>query len=158
VSRSRPRPPGRACRSRPRHLERDHRTAGEGDIVAEFAVFRLGASAAGLTLGAEYIGDYVADVTLGIAFQYFAIAPMRGLGLPKGLIEAVKADVASLTAFEVGLFGWKALMMFVFFPAPHLTPASPVYWFLMQSGMIAGFFTAWPVNTWLIRAGIKEAM
>jgi hypothetical protein len=49
-------------------------------------------------------------------------------------------------------------MYFVFFPAPHLTPASPVYWFLMQAGMIAGFFTAWPVNTWLIRSGIKEAM
>jgi hypothetical protein len=34
----------------------------------------------------------------------------------------------------------------------------PVYWFLVQIGMIAGFFTSWPVNTWLIRAGIKEAM
>ena len=35
---------------------------------------------------------------------------------------------------------------------------SSVYWFLMQIGMIAGFFTAWPVNGWLIRAGVKEAM
>jgi hypothetical protein len=129
-----------------------------GDIIAEFAVFGLGATVAGLALGAEYIGDYVAAIALGIVFQYFAIAPMRGLSLRKGLIEAAKADVASLTAFEVGLFGWMALMTFVFFPAPHLTPASPVYWFLMQAGMIAGFFTAWPVNAWLIRAGIKEAM
>jgi hypothetical protein len=129
-----------------------------GDIVAEFAVFGLGASVAGFTLGAEYIGDYLAAVALGIVFQYFAIAPMRGLSLRKGLIEAAKADVASLTAFEIGLFGWMALMFFVFFPAPHLRPDSPVYWFLMQLGMIAGFFTAWPVNTWLIRAGIKEAM
>lgn len=129
-----------------------------GDIIAEFAVFGLGASIAGLTLGAEYIGDYVAAVALGIVFQYFAVAPMRGLSLRKGLAEAAKADVASLTAFEVGLFGWMALMTFVFFPAPHLTPANPVYWFMMQIGMIAGFFTAWPVNAWLIRAGIKEAM
>jgi hypothetical protein len=129
-----------------------------GDIIAEFAVFGVGATVAGLTLGAEYIGDYVAAVALGIVFQYFAIAPMRGLSLRKGLIEAAKADVASLTAFEIGLFGWMALMTFVFFPAPHLHPDSPVYWFLMQIGMIAGFFTAWPVNTWLIRAGIKEAM
>ena len=129
-----------------------------GDIIAEFAVFGLGAAVAGLTLGAEYIGDYLTAVALGIVFQYLAIAPMRGLGLRKGLIEAAKADVASLTAFGVGLFGWMALMYFVFFPAPHLHPDSPVYWFLMQIGMIAGFFTAWPVNTWLIRAGIKEAM
>jgi hypothetical protein len=28
----------------------------------------------------------------------------------------------------------------------------------MQIDMIAGFFTAWPVNFWLIRAGIKEAI
>jgi hypothetical protein len=130
-----------------------------GDVIAEFAVFGLGASVAGLSLGAEYIGDYLAAVALGIVFQFFAIAPMRGLPLGRGLAEAAKADVASLTAFEVGLFGWMAVMHFVLFPAPHhLRPDSPVYWFLMQVGMVAGFFTAWPVNTWLIRAGIKEAM
>ena len=129
-----------------------------GDIIAEFAVFGLGATVAGLALGAEYIGDYLAAIALGIVFQYFAIAPMRGLSLRKGLVEAAKADVASLTAFEVGLFGWMALMTFVFFPGPHLRADSPVYWFLMQIGMIAGFFTAWPVNAWLIRAGVKEAM
>lgn len=99
-----------------------------GDIIAESAVFGLGASAGGLVLGAEYIGDYVADVGLGIVFQYFAIAPMRGLSLRKGLTKAAKADVASLTAFEVDLFGWMALMYFVLFPSPHLHPDSPVYW------------------------------
>jgi hypothetical protein len=30
--------------------------------------------------------------------------------------------------------------------------------FGMQIGMVIGFFTAWPVNVWLIRRGIKEAM
>jgi hypothetical protein len=130
-----------------------------GDIVAELIVFAIGGTIAGHALPAEYIGDYVAALALGIVFQYFAIASMRGLTLRKGLIEAAKADVASLTAFELGLFGWMALMFFVFFPAPHhLMPDSPTYWFLMQAGMIAGFFTSWPVNSWLIRAGIKEAM
>ncbi|MET9142975.1 DUF4396 domain-containing protein [Streptomyces sp. NPDC004042] len=130
-----------------------------GDIIAEFAVFGLGVTLGGIALPAEYIGDYVLALALGIGFQYFAIAPMRGLGLRKGLIAAAKADVLSLTAFEVGLFGWMALMFFVFFPAPHhLHPTDPVYWFLMQIGMIAGFFTAWPINIWLIRSGIKEAM
>ena len=105
------------------------------------------------------IGDYLAALALGIAFQYFAIAPMRGLGLGSGLVEAAKADVASLTSFEIGLFGWMALMYYVFFPAPdHLHPDSAVYWFLMQVGMAIGFATAWPTNVWLIRRGIKEAM
>ncbi len=92
-------------------------------------------------------------------FQYFAIAPMRGLNFRKGIVAAAKADILSLSSFEVGLFGWMALMSFVFFPAPHhLTANSPVYWFLMQIGMIIGFGTAYPVNVWLIKRGIKEAM
>lgn len=130
-----------------------------GDIVAEFVVFALGATIAGVTLYAEMVGDYLAAILLGIVFQYFAIAPMRGLGIGKGLLQAAKADVLSLTSFEVGLFAWMALMATVFYPAPHhLHPDSPVYWFLMQIGMLIGFATAWPTNVWLIRRGIKEAM
>lgn len=128
-----------------------------GDLVAEWAVFAVGATIVGLSLLPEYIGDYVLALAFGIAFQYFAIAPMRGLGLRKGLVEAAKADFLSLTSFEVGLFGWMALMQLVFFPN-HLHPDHAAYWFLMQIGMIVGFFTAWPANVWLIRKGIKEAM
>jgi hypothetical protein len=29
---------------------------------------------------------------------------------------------------------------------------------MMQIGMIAGYFTAWPVNAWLVRHGWKEKM
>ncbi|MFZ1176261.1 MAG: DUF4396 domain-containing protein, partial [Mycobacterium sp.] len=80
------------------------------------------------------------------------------LSFRKGIVAAAKADVLSLTAFEVGLFGWMALMALVFFPSSPLHPDGPVYWFLMQIGMIIGFGTALPANVWLIRRGIKEAM
>ena len=129
-----------------------------GDILAETAIFVIGIELLGRALWPEMIGDYTAALALGILFQYFAIAPMRGLGLRKGLVAAAKADVLSLTAFEVGLFGWMAVMVFVLFPSSPLRPNSPVYWFLMQVGMIIGFATAWPANVWLIRRGIKEAM
>lgn len=129
-----------------------------GDIAAEFAIFGLGFTVAGTALPFEYLGDYILAVALGLAFQYFAIVPMRGLGFRDGIKAAAKADILSLTAFEVGLFGWMALMAFVFYPDPHLHPSSPVYWFLMQIGMIIGFATAWPTNVWLINRGIKEAM
>ncbi|SHF39023.1 protein of unknown function [Acidocella aminolytica 101 = DSM 11237] len=128
-----------------------------GDIIAEFLVFFTGAVFVGSTFGAELVLDYVFAFTLGVAFQYFSIAPMRGLGLKDGIIAAVKADFLSLTAFEVGLFGWMTLMRFVFF-GPQLHPDSPVYWFMMQIGMIIGFATTYPMNWFLVRAGIKEAM
>ncbi len=129
-----------------------------GDIIAEFVIFALAIQLLGSMLLAEYVGDYVAALALGILFQYWALAPMRGLNFRDGIRAAAKADVLSLTAFEIGLFGWMAIMVFVLFPSSPLHPVSPVYWFLMQIGMILGFATSWPANVWLIRRGIKEAM
>jgi hypothetical protein len=33
-----------------------------------------------------------------------------------------------------------------------------IFWFMMQIVMLAGFLTSYPVNWWLLRAGIKEEM
>lgn len=130
-----------------------------GDVISEFAIFWLALTIAGTTLFAEYTGDYVLALAFGILFQYFAIAPMRGLGLRDGLKAAAKADFISLTAFEIGLFGWMAIMTLVLFPAPHhLATSSAAFWFLMQVGMMIGFVTSWPANVWLVRRGIKVPM
>ena len=128
-----------------------------GDIIGEWAIFFLGITIAGIALWPEYIIDYLLAYALGILFQYFAIAPMRNLNVKEGIVAAVKADTLSLTAFEIGLFGWMALSSFVFFHH-HLYPNSPVYWFMMQVGMIIGFVTSYPMNWWLIRKGLKEKM
>jgi hypothetical protein len=128
------------------------------DIIAEFSLFALGWSLFGKSLYAEYAGDLLLAWLFGIAFQYFAITSMRNLSLRQGLIAAVKSDTLSIITFEIGLFAWMALTFFVFFPHPHLRPTEGGYWFMMQIGMILGFFTSYPMNRWLIRAGWKEAM
>src|ERR1700722_8845362 len=130
-----------------------------GDVISEFLIFALALTIAGTTLWAEYAGDYILALAFGIVFQYFAIAPMRGLGVRDGLVAATKADFISLTAFEVGLFGWMAVMAFVLFPSPHqLMPSSAAFWLLMQVGMMIGFGTSWPANVWLVKRGIKVPM
>jgi hypothetical protein len=129
-----------------------------GDIAGAWIVFALGLKLFGLALPAEYAIDFTLAFVLGIAFQYFSIAPMRGLGFRDGIRAALKADTLSLIAFEVGLFGWMAFMQLVLFTSPHLHPDHASYWFLMQIGMTLGFATAFPVNVWLIRRGIKERM
>lgn len=128
-----------------------------GDIIAESTIFSTGITVGGSVLGAEYVGDYALAYILGIVFQYFAIAPMRGLSIGPGVWAAIKADTLSLTAFEVGLFGWMAIMNVMLFN-PHLQPNQPTYWFMMQIGMLIGYATSYPMNWWLIRRGIKEAM
>lgn len=126
-----------------------------GDIIGEIAVASFGWVIIG-RLGAEYVADFVLAYLFGILFQYFAIAPMRGLNVRDGVIAAIKADTLSLIAFEIGLFGWMALTSYVFFP--QLDVMHPVYWFMMQIGMIAGFCTSYPMNALLLRWGIKEPM
>jgi hypothetical protein len=129
-----------------------------GDLISEGVLFAVGAAIAGVALWPEYVGDFLLAFIFGIAFQYFAIVPMRHLGFCAGIIAALKSDTLSVITFEIGLFGWMALMFFVFFDHPHLKPDHAAYWFLMQIGMILGFLTSYPANAWLITRGIKEAM
>lgn len=130
-----------------------------GDIVAATAIFLAGIEIAERALWPELIGDFTLALALGLLFQYWAIKPMRDLSVGQSIVAAAKADFLSLTAFEVGLFGWMILQALVLVPTGHrLHPDSPVYWASMQLGMCIGFLTAFPVNAWLIRRGIKEAM
>jgi hypothetical protein len=127
-----------------------------GDIGGEWLVFSLGWTLFGAAIYAAYFVDFGFAYVLGIIFQYFSIAPMRGLGLKDGIVVAIKADTISLVAFEIGLFAWMALSHFVLFPEQD--PANWSYWLMMQVGMIVGFFTSYPANWWLIRNGYKQAM
>ena len=129
-----------------------------GDIIAEFSLYTLGATLLGSALYASFAADLFLAWLLGIAFQYFTIKPMRSLSPAAALIAALKADTLSILAFEVGLFAWMALTYFVFFPSPHLKPTQPAYWFMMQIGMVIGYFTSYPMNALLVRRGLKEAM
>jgi hypothetical protein len=126
-----------------------------GDVIAEFTIYFTRFSIGGSALLTEYIGDFVLAYAFGIVFQYFAIAPMRGLSLLPGLWAAIQADTLSLTAFEVGLFAWMAVMAHLPF---QLTPVHPAYWSLMQIGMVIGFATSYPANWFLVRKGIKQPM
>lgn len=135
-----------------------------GDIIGEFIVYLTAWSIPifGVhdadTFAAMVVADFVLAWSLGIVFQYFSIVPMRDdVGRLEGIWQAIKADTLSILSFQVGLFGYMALFHLVLWQPP-LTVASPVYWFQMQIGMIVGYFTAWPVNVWLIRHGVKEKM
>ena len=139
-----------------------------GDICAEWlAVWFPGIAAAlgwhafGDKLFAVWVLDYLFAYAFGIAFQYFTIAPMRGLGLRAGIWQAVKADTLSLTAWQIGMYGWMALAVLYLFRelvGVKLEADRVEFWFMMQIAMLCGFMTSYPVNWWLLRAGIKEKM
>lgn len=127
-----------------------------GDILAETLIYLTGTVIAGSQLLTSYIGDYIFAYIFGIAFQYYSIAPMRGIRGWRGIWAAAKVDTLTLTAFEVGLFAWMWVMSML--SNGQMKPNDPVYWFGMQIGMVLGFLTAYPVNWWLIKIGLKEPM
>ena len=128
-----------------------------GDLLAESFLLLVPLTLFGREIYAAWVLDYVLAFLFGIAFQYFTIAPMRNLGPKEGLLAALKADTLSLTAWQVGMYGWMAIATFVIFGHP-LEKTGPVFWFMMQIAMLCGFVTSYPVNWWLLRSGIKERM
>ena len=130
-----------------------------GDVVADSCLFLfgLGTLVAGSALLTSYVVDFCVAYLLGIVFQYFAIVPMKHLSPGRGIWAAVKADTLSLVAFQVGMYAWMAVYQKAIFH-PRLEANSPVYWFMMQVGMLAGYATAYPINWLLIRTDVKEAM
>jgi Domain of unknown function (DUF4396) len=128
-----------------------------GDLMAEWGLVLFPLTLFGQKIFAAWLVDYVLAFGFGIIFQYFTIAPMRGLGFREGIKAAVKADTLSLTAWQVGMYGWMASAIFGIFQR-EIEKTDPVFWFMMQIAMLVGFLTSYPVNWWLLRAGLKEKM
>ncbi|MGC1777131.1 MAG: DUF4396 domain-containing protein [Xanthobacteraceae bacterium] len=140
-----------------------------GDIIAEWLAYLAPAVAVAFgwkslfadKLFAVWILDFILAFGFGIAFQYYAIVPMRKLAPRAGLIAALKADALSLMAWQIGMYAFMAFAQFYLFRqifAIRLEADSPEFWFMMQIAMICGFCISYPVNWWLIQTGIKEAM
>ncbi|MCV2396288.1 DUF4396 domain-containing protein [Actinotalea sp. M2MS4P-6] len=140
-----------------------------GDMVGETLLVLVPALATAVGLGtlysddlyARWIVDFVAAYLFGIAFQYAALAPMRGGPRRAVLWQAVKADTWSITSWQVGMYGVMGLAQLLVLPTllgGRVAVSTPQFWAVMQVAMLAGFATAYPVNWWLIRRGVKEAM
>lgn len=102
-----------------------------GDLVGEWLVYGTGVSINGQTLWPALLIDYAFALLFGIVFQYFSIAPMSGQYGPKTFVRAAKADFLSLTAFQLGLFGWMVAYQVGIWKY-QLQTNSFVYWWQMQ--------------------------
>jgi hypothetical protein len=140
-----------------------------GDMVAESLAVAAPALALWFGYGtvfdrrmfALWIPDFLLAFLFGIAFQYWSIVPMRDLPPGKGIKAALKADVLSITAWQIGMYGGMAVIQCLWFLPLFgglAEAAQPEFWFAMQLAMLAGFCTSYPMNWLLVRKGIKEAM
>jgi hypothetical protein len=130
------------------------------DVLVESAMFGLGIEFVvwGHAVFGTWMVDYVAALVIGVIFQYAAQAPMSDEPRARVLWNSFRSDVLSLTCWQIGMYGWMAISIFVLFPGGAMHPNHWLFWWMMQVAMLFGFLTAYPANWVLIRLGVKETM
>ena len=128
------------------------------DLIGEWALFLFPVAIAGSYLAGSWVIDYALALALGVYFQYAAIRSMRRISRRRAVVNALKADVLSLTAWQAGMYAWMALVIFGLRRGAMFPRTSWPFWFMMQAAMYCGFLLSLPVNVLLIRKHIKHAM
>ena len=108
------------------------------DIIGEWFTNYIPVTVA----GSQLIGNWVLDFILA----------------GKALSRAFKADFFSLLSWQIGMYGWMAIVYFVLFVNEPLPKDTWIFWFMMQLAMLFGFFCAYPMNALLIKLGVKKGM
>ena len=125
-----------------------------GAIIATVIVFATKSKIAGDFSWPESIGDYVGAVAVGVTFRYIYESRRGGLRVPTAIRRFIRADLLPVSLFEFALFVVLTPLDHFVFPEA-LRPNNPVFWFILQVGLVIGFFAAWPAGSWLIRRGVK---
>ena len=94
-------------------------------LCAWVGTWIVGVPLFGSEMGSNYLITFVLAYAFRVVFQYFAVAPMRGLDLRRGLIAAITIDTLSLLAYQIGMFAFMGFQSRVY---PDQRPISLSFW------------------------------
>jgi Domain of unknown function (DUF4396) len=128
-----------------------HCLAGDatGIILAAFVVFYFG-----LPNGIDLIFEYLSAFVVGLfVFQALMMKAMYG-DYATAVRKTFFAETVSMNMVMVGMIPAMVILRH------HLDggddPMHPLFWFVMGLAAIAGGFTAYPINSWLVRNKLKH--
>jgi hypothetical protein len=127
-----------------------HCLAGDatGIILAAFVVFYFG-----LPNGIDLIFEYLSAFVVGLfVFQALMMKTMYG-DYRTAVRKTFFAETVSMNMVMVGMIPAMVILRH------HLggdDPMQPLFWFVMGLAAIAGGFTAYPINAWLVRNHLKH--
>lgn len=128
------------------------------DIIGSIFLYFIPITILKSTIIGGWVSTYILALIFGIYFQYVAIKQTKDLPPIKIITMALKADFLSLTAWQIGMYGWMYLLTFHFKVLDQQLSLTWDFWFAMQQAMVAGFILALPINYMLIKRGIKSGM
>ena len=131
-----------------------HCVAGDatGIILAASIVYHFG-----LPNGVDLIVEYSAAFIVGLlVFQALFMKSMFGGNYFKAIRKTFFAETVSMNMVMVGMIPTMVILM-DWVPGGD-NPTRPIFWGIMSLATMAGMLTAYPINSWMVRRGLKHGM
>ena len=111
----------------------------------------------GFPNGVDLLCEYTAAFLFGwMIFQALFMKSMLGGNYVLALRKTFFAEFVSMNMVMVGMLPVLVLLMHAL-PESH-DPLHPLFWGVMSVATLAGRLTAYPINSWMVRRGIKHGM
>ncbi len=112
----------------------------------------------GFPMWIDLIVEYVAGFAFGLLiFQSLFMKDMMGGSYLGALRMSFLPEWLSMNAMMAGMAPVMVVLM-MGRDMRAMDPTQLLYWGTMSAGVIVGFFTAYPVNAWLVATGLKHGM
>jgi hypothetical protein len=132
-----------------------HCIAGDATGIITAAVIT---TALGLPMWIDLIVEYVAGFGFGLLiFQALFMKGMLGGSYRKAVRRSFMPEWLSMNMMAAGMFPIMILLM-MGRDMRAMEPTEPLFWAVMSVGVIVGFFTAYPVNVWMVAKNLKHGL
>jgi hypothetical protein len=131
-----------------------HCLAGDatGIILGAMLIYRFG-----FPNGIDLIVEYTAAFLFGLMiFQALFMRSMLGGDYALALRKTFFAEFVSMNMVMVGMIPMMVILMHAL--PESRNPLHPLFWGVMSAATLAGGVTAYPINSWMVRRGIKHGM
>ena len=115
-------------------------------------------AALGLPMWIDLIVEYIAGFGFGLLiFQSLFMKDMMGGSYVKAVRHSFLPEWLSMNCMMAGMFPTMVVLM-MSRDMRAMEPTELVFWGAMSAAVAIGFVTAFPINVWLVRVGLKHGM
>lgn len=112
----------------------------------------------GLPMWLDLILEYATGFAVGLLiFQALFMKDMMGGSYALAVRKSFLPEWISMNTMMAGMFPTMVLLM-MSRDMRAMEPTQPLFWGVMSLAVAVGFAVAYPVNVWLVNAGIKHGM
>lgn len=132
-----------------------HCVAGDATGIVVAAVIT---AALGLPMKIDLVVEYIAGFSFGLlVFQAFFMKKMMGGTYLDNVRKTFLPEFISMNAMMGGMAPVMSLLM-MGRDMRAMEPSELLFWGVMSVGVTVGFVTAYPVNVWLVKRGLKHGL